>query len=110
MKTYKGIILILLSSLSVQVTYANTINNNKQPIEIKGIISDEAKSKERADTLLLRLNEIKSIDKSHLNRSEKKSLRKEVNTINKELVKTNGGIYLSVGAVLLVILLLIILL
>jgi hypothetical protein len=109
MKTYKGIILILFGCLSIQLTYANPVPNNKQPIETKGLINEEAKSNERANFLLLRLNEIKSIDKSHLNRSEKKSLRKEVNTINKELVKTNGGIYLSVGAVLLVILLLIIL-
>ncbi len=68
-----------------------------------------AESKE-AKTLLLRLNEIKDMDKSNLNSSEKKNLRKEVREIRSELRTSNGGIYLSVGAILIIILLLIILL
>jgi len=60
--------------------------------------------------LLNRLDEIKEMDKSSLNSSEKKELRKEVRAIKTELKATGNGVYLSVGAIIIVILLLILLL
>lgn len=60
--------------------------------------------------LLNRLDEIKKMDKSTLNRVEKKALRKEVRTINSTLISSGNGVYLSVGAIIIIILLLIILL
>ncbi len=47
---------------------------------------------------------------SSLNKSEKKELMSEVREIKKELKRDGGGIYLSVGALLIVIVLLILLL
>jgi hypothetical protein len=65
----------------------------------------------RAEVLINRLEEIKRMDMSTLSRAEKKELRNEVRETKKEL-KTNksGGVYLSLGALLLVIILLILLL
>lgn len=63
----------------------------------------------RANELLLRLNEIKTSDKSELTTPEKKDLRKEVRSISSELKAISGGIYIS-GAVLLIILILLIVL
>lgn len=63
-----------------------------------------------AQALLNRLDEINALDKAPLSKSEKRELRKEVRTIKKELAQSNGGIYLSVGAVIIIILLLILLL
>jgi len=60
----------------------------------------------KAKTMILRLTEIKEMDKSNLNSSEKKSLRKEVRSINRELKTMNGGVYMSVGAIIIIILLL----
>jgi hypothetical protein len=60
--------------------------------------------------LLLRLDEIKAMDKSELNSSEKKALRKEVRAIKSTLKSTGNGVYLSVGAIIIIILLLILLL
>jgi hypothetical protein len=57
-----------------------------------------------------RLNEIKVMDKSHLNSIQKKELRKEVKTIKAELRTTNNGVYLSIGAIIIIILLLILIL
>lgn len=65
---------------------------------------------EIADALNLRLMEINELDKANLNATEKKELRKEVRTIKSELKALNGGVYLSVGAILIIILLLILLL
>jgi len=63
-----------------------------------------------AKVLLNRLDEINAIDKSTLNAPEKRALRKEVRSIKKELATNSSGVYLSVGALLLVIILLIVLL
>jgi hypothetical protein len=82
-----------------------------------------------ASVLIARVETIKEMDISTLNSSEKKELRKELRSIKgtlKELSKseanapantpanapavTNGGVYLSVGAIIIIILLLILLL
>lgn len=63
-----------------------------------------------ADVLLARLNEIDGLDKSNLTSSEKKDLRKEVREIKNTLELNGNGVYLSVGALILVIVLLILLL
>lgn len=57
-----------------------------------------------------RLEEIKEMDKSDLNSSERKELRKEVRAIKADLKSSGNGVYLSVGAIIIIILLLILLL
>jgi len=66
-----------------------------------------------------RLNELKATDKSSLNSAERKDLRKEVRAIKSELkVKgestyiegSNGGLYISAGAAIIIVLLLVLLL
>jgi len=64
----------------------------------------------KAQQLLLRLDQIKTMDKTQLSNTEKKNLRKEVKEIKKELKVLSGGVYLSIGAVIIIILLLILLL
>ena len=64
----------------------------------------------RIKFLTERLDEIKTLDKSQLSRIERKNLRKEVREIKKELAVASGGVYLSVGALVLIGLLLILLL
>lgn len=64
----------------------------------------------RALTLQHRLEEIKAMDKESLSRDEKRLLKREVRAIKKELATISGGVYLSVGAIILIALLLILLL
>ena len=64
----------------------------------------------KADAILLRLKEIKHLDKTNLSSSEKKTLRKEVRSLKKEMKETSRGVYLSVGAIIIIVLLLILLL
>ncbi|MBL0103254.1 MAG: hypothetical protein IPP51_05550 [Bacteroidetes bacterium] len=64
----------------------------------------------RAQVLWARLNEIKEMDASNMTASEKRSMRKEVRSINSELKTLGDGVYLSVGAIIIIILLLILLL
>jgi hypothetical protein len=62
-----------------------------------------------AKVLLSRLDEINKIDKDQLSASQKKNLRKEVRTIKQQLKDIGGGVYISVGALILILILLIIL-
>ena len=62
-----------------------------------------------ANALIARLDEINAMDKSKLNSSEKKQLRKEVRGIKSHLQQMSG-VYISVGAIILIVILLIILL
>lgn len=64
----------------------------------------------KSEVLLSRLNEINAMDKSTLSASEKKELRNETRSIKRELKQVGGGVYLSVGAIILIAILLIILL
>lgn len=73
-------------------------------------ITKEPENATRSAVLLYRLEQIKAMDKSGLSSLEKKELRKEVKAIKSEFKATSGGVYLSVGAILIIILLLILLL
>jgi len=87
------------------------------PIESKASIKtnttslpvDKPAESARANTLLLRLDEINKMDKSNLKSSEKKVLRKEVRSIKKELTAMGSGVYISVGAIIIIVLLLVLL-
>ena len=99
---YLFILVLSLTSFSSQAKVHITKGSNT------ALVSKETKEHEAA--LIMRLNEINEMDKSSLSNTERKNLRTEVRVINKELVRSSGGIYLSVGAILLIILLLIVLL
>ncbi|MBI3233945.1 MAG: hypothetical protein HYZ42_07865 [Bacteroidetes bacterium] len=62
-----------------------------------------------ADSLMLmeRLYEINAMDKSNMSASKKKELRKEVKSIEKNMKRLGGGVYISAGALLIILILLI---
>lgn len=62
-----------------------------------------------ANALIARLGEIKTMDKSTLNASEKKQLRQETRSIKRALKKMSGGVYFSVGAIIVILILLLLL-
>jgi hypothetical protein len=63
-----------------------------------------------AKTLLLRLDEIKAMDMSKLKSTEKKDLRKEVRSIKRELKDISGGVYISAGVLIVILIILVVLL
>jgi hypothetical protein len=70
--------------------------------------TEKASKEALTQQLTNRLVEIKNMDKSHLSSVEKKELRKEVKKIKRE--RKSNGVYLSVGAIIIIALLLILLL
>lgn len=57
-----------------------------------------------------RLTEIRGMDKSGLKASEKKQLRKEKRSIKSELRQVKGGVYVSAGALIVILIILILVL
>jgi hypothetical protein len=101
-KTVFYLIIVLLLSV-----FPNTVlASEKSPIPIdKPTTEIPAEFK----TMLNRLDEIKAMDKSNLKASERKELRKEVREIKKEIKAKGGGLYISAGAIIIILLILLIL-
>jgi hypothetical protein len=97
------IVMALLLSSTPTVLFAN----EKDPI---GVQNETQEVPAEVTIQLNRLEEIKAMDKSDLSRSEKRSLRKEVRAIQSDLQTKKHGIYISIGAFIIIILLLVILL
>lgn len=95
--------LFLLAFVPVQLRAVSETITNSTPIN-RPVESAET------EALLTRLDEIKTMDKSELSGPQKRALRKEVRGIKHELKEKSRGVYLSVGALLIVVLLLILLL
>lgn len=89
------VMLLVLSSPALAITHPEAGAKSE---EVKAIRLEE------------RLKAIRELDKGTLSREEKRTLRVEVKEIKKELAAMGGGVYLSVGAILLIALLLILLL
>ena len=101
LKKLPGILLFALligcsiSSFAVPFTTEGTPNGDAKPT---------------AAQLMVRLHEIKDLAKTDLSPLEKNDLRNEVKTIRKQLKDSHKGIYLSVGAIIIILLILILLL
>lgn len=83
--------------------------------DIKGLYKKEVAGTntltvEEVNAYEARVNEIKAMDKASMTSAERKELRKEVRAIESELKLNSGGVYVSVGVLLLIIILLIVLL
>jgi hypothetical protein len=98
----KVIFCLFVSSLSITFI-PNELKAAPGPVKTQS--SSQAAE---AKVLINRLEELKSIDKSSLSRSDKKVLRKEVRSIDSRLREISGGIYLSAGGIILILILLII--
>lgn len=100
----KKIILYSIASLLALTCFPNEGSASAGPIKTE-LAGDPVVTK---ISLTNRLNEIQMMDKSKLNNFEKKALRKEIRSIDKTLKLGPGGVYISVGALILIIILLII--
>lgn len=93
------------------VTPSKAISGVASPNTISMAIKNEEPS-EHATAMLKRLFEIKNIYRSTLSNSEKKALRKELRGMKKEMKNASGldsRVYISVGAIIVILLLILIL-
>ena len=98
---------VMLLSLNTVTAFAV----DKKTIQANVAKMSEEQKEARYVQMKLRVEEIKSMDKSTLTREEKKELRQELKDMNTEAkAAARGGVYLSISAIIIVILLLILLL
>ncbi len=102
----------LVLNLAILLLLATISTTRSKAAEMP--INSISRSAESADVkaLLARLNEIKAMDVSTMTRLEKKELRNEVKS-TKEALRHNGsgssGLFISTGAVIIILLLIILL-
>ncbi len=101
--------ILMVFAMMPNQLYAADANDDASLVSSVALEAEAAEAAE-AEVLLERLEELESMDKSEMNSAEKKELRKEVRSIKNDLKALGGGVYLSVGALIIVILLLILLL
>ncbi|MCB0490242.1 MAG: hypothetical protein KDC99_17315 [Cyclobacteriaceae bacterium] len=102
----RKILLILVCSMSsFMTTHATPVPTDPKDKKPETVAAE-------VQQMTSRLEEIRDMDRSQLSRAERKALRGEVREIKKrvaEVHSTGGGIYISAGAIILILLLIIIL-
>ena len=63
--------------------------------------------KERLAEIEARVDEIKAMDFSAMSKDEKKDVRMELKDMKEEAKRAGGGVYISVGAIIIILLILI---
>ncbi len=106
MKKTALVCLLVISLLAYLPQSHSAINAHSTK---KEVVLTEAQTL-RLNQINARLVQIQNMDKSALSSQEKKVLRKEVRAMKSEARESSGGIYLSIGAVILIVVLLIVLL
>ena len=96
MKRITVLIMTVLFTLSFTPGFATV--DSTLTTESTTPVNDNAAS----EVLISRLKEIKEMDRTNMNSSEKKVLRNEVKSIRNQLREYRGGIYISFGAVIII--------
>lgn len=99
--------LVLTVFISISASAATPSVTAEKPTKVSK--TEKLMESEEGKVILSRLEEIKAMDKSEMTAKEKKELRKEVRALKAQAAQIGGGVYISAGA-LIVILLLILLL
>jgi len=94
----------------LSLTFVPLQSNAMVPEESSALVDPKPAEVAEVKVLELRLDEINAMDKSKMTSAEKKTLRKEVKSIKSSLREIGGGVYISVGALILILILLIVLL
>lgn len=111
----KKLTFILAMLFAINTTLLIAENNDEAALtdssvtETEMVVAEQSDETAYASELSTRLNEINEMDRSAMSSSERKDLRKEAREIEREQ-KNSGGIYVSVGAAILIVLLLILIL
>lgn len=101
------VLTLFISINSVSASAATPSATTEKPAKTSK--TEKLMASEEGKIVLSRLEEIKAMDKSEMTAKEKKELRKEVRALKAQAAQLGGGVYISAGA-LIVILLLILLL
>jgi hypothetical protein len=106
--------LLAFTLKGMSATVATTMPGDLSVIPSKEVIANMTKEQKEArmETMKERVKEIKAMDRSNMTKADRKALRMELKQMNKEAHAMGyaGGVYISVGALIIIILLLILIL
>lgn len=102
-KTITACLFVLATILSLG-SYAATGTGEATPVSTPAAANDP-----EVQRMMNRLEEIKAMDLEKMPRSERRKYAKEVKQIEKRMKAVGGGVYISAGALILIIVLLILL-
>lgn len=103
MKKLFAILALVFSANMLVAAPANDENSKKEKTELT-----EAQ-KERLAEIEARVDEIKTMDFSTMSNDEKKDVRMELKDMKEEAKRAGSGVYISVGAIIIILLILILL-
>lgn len=112
-KNIKQLILTFMLAAFTIGSFAATANDGKNQNDVNIAVSKmtEAQKEARFEEIKTRVEAIKEMDKSTLTKAERKDLKNELRSMNKESKALGrGGIYISFAGLIIIILLLIIIL
>src|SRR5690606_36599722 len=102
----KKLLMIFALMMSVQILQAEPLNKDSKNNDKKEVkLTEEEQA--QVDEMKARLDEIKAMDFANMSREEKKEIREELKEMKAVAREGGKGIYLSVGAIIIIILLLI---
>ena len=105
----KIIIYLMTAILTLTIVPVQSFAAVKEKPAVVASKPADTKESAEAKALVLRLNEIKKMDKSKLKSADKKNLHKEMRTIKKKLKYISGGYYISAGTLIIILILLVVL-
>ena len=101
--------LVSMLTLNVHAADVKPLSNKEVKAKVAGMTEEQME--QRAQEMKLRLQEIKNMDKSTLTKAERKDLKDEVKSMQKESkAMAHYGIFISLSGLAILIILLIILL
>jgi len=106
-RTSKSVIVLVLAMVMSVGSFAAPASNEVIPAAAS---PSESANNTEMQRMINRLEEIKAMDLKNMPRSEKRKYAKEVKQIQKKMNALSGGVYISAGAVLIILILLLILL
>ncbi|MEP0712630.1 hypothetical protein [Algoriphagus sp.] len=99
----KKVFAILAVFFSTQLLMAEPVNDPKNK---KGETELTEAQKERMTEIELRVEEIKAMDFSEMSKEEIKDVRAELKDMKEESKRMGNGVYISVGAIIIILLIL----
>lgn len=96
-------LLLCLATFNSKAAATNNTVTNKEAITNM----TPAEKQARIAEITTRVNEIRNMDKSNLTKTDRKALRTELKALKVESRGLGGGVYLSIGAIIIIVLVLI---
>jgi len=108
-KIYQVMFALLLTVSALTTNAATT--TSRGDLKAKVAMMTQEQKEARVEEIKARVAVIMAMDRSHLSNADRRALRQELRSMNREArVLGSGGIYLSVGAIIIIILVLILIL